>query len=193
MAPFYHRQLSSRRNITIIISIVWAIFAISGVTSLIMDISFTFSDSRYHLNQTHAIIRQVLFVAAMVGITMMTMIFTLILYTVAFIKVERRNKIAMLAADRTYHQADQQSSADHYLKIMKQKIVMLGLLLLCSFPYLIAYLVHADMYHASYKLVISLTAYISFSYPGFNAILVAYYTNDVRAEIKILINKYFKL
>ena len=146
LIPFRHRQLLCRKNVIIIISIVWGIFIISCVASLVMDISSSLLDHQYYLVHTYAVMRQVLYVITIIGINLTTMIFTLMLYIVALIKVRRRNKIAMLVAERTHHQNNQIYMARSNLKIIKQMAVKFGFFTFCSFLYFSAYLLHAGIY-----------------------------------------------
>lgn len=192
ISPFRHRELSSRKNVIIIISIIWIIPFLSSFIPLATYMPYLqkcgLSQSRDYL-----IVQRTFYAVHFVVMIIIPIIFTILLYIVAFIKVNRRHRIKISTISHThYHQARQVSMAGRNLKILLQMLVMLGFFAFCWLPYFIAYAATSFSVPVEIWQLLMHLNYLALSYPAANPILFAYYTNSIRDEIKILIARYFK-
>lgn len=189
ISPFRHRQLLRQKNVVIVISLVWVIPFISSLTLLVLDTLYL--RSNYTLFPNYVFTRHVLYTLMFVVIVIIPIILTIILYIVALIKVNRRNRIRSLDVNYTHCQTRQIYGGGQNVKIILQMLTMLGLFTICWLPSFILYI--AITYNGAFQLleILRMIFYLGCSYPAVNPILLAYYTNSIRKEIKGLIYSYF--
>ena len=193
ITPFRHRQLLRQRNVIIIISLFWII---PFTTSLIPVISFK-PYSAYcptHSLATSQLSEVIFYTVFFVLVVIIPIIFTTMLYVVAFIIVNRRNRINISNANYTLHQTRQLSSTGPKTKILLQMFAVLGLFVFCWLPYFILFIMISYVYFDDDFLYYRLhyLQYIAFSHPAINPILFAYYTRSIRDEIKQLISQCYR-
>lgn len=190
-SPFRHLALKHRKNVVIVISIIWIIAITFSSILLIAAIQFRRSPYRDHI-----IVGQILYTFHFVAIIIMPIILTMLLYIVAFFKVNRRNRTIRLFVGNTNGQVRQISKASRNFKIMKQMLAMLGLFTICWLPYCIIIILVEYVYVASIPYLLEqimyIYPYLTFSYPAINPILFAYFTISIRDEIRVLLAKRFK-
>ena len=197
ISPLRYRILLCRKKTFIIIGIIWAIPIVLGPIPALMDFLYWLQNrpSRHYL-----IVRQICNTVILIITIIVPILFTIMLYIVAFIIMNRRNRLAMLAASRAHcnHQACQLSNVGRNLIIIKQMLVMLGLFTVCWLPYFI-FIISIDYIQIQISLPFALLhimdglSYLALSYPAINPILFAYYTASIRDEIKILIAQCCKI
>ena len=195
ISPLRHRVLLCRKNTIITISVTWAISIILGPTPVLTDILYHYQNKPI---RDYIIVQQMWHTVIFVLTIIIPIIFTLMLYIVAFIKINRRHRVTMLTVTRTSHKITQTYCVGRNLKLIKQMLVVLGLFTLCWLPYLIFVIIVKYMHTHTFipfplVQLVSRFSYLTLSYPAINPILFAYYTISIRNEIKILITQYFKL
>lgn len=185
LTPFRHRNLLTARNITILIICLWVIpYFLCAIPFL----TYRPYSSKYCIYQNYTPIdrnRDVIFHT--VFLTFMTFVpvaGTIILYVVAFIKVNSKKRRRITNA--SISQNTQRSNTEKNWKIARQMALILGFFLICWLPLFIILIL--ERYITVLRILTSIFRYIAFSYHVFNPILIAYFHTGIRRQIKHLWN-----
>lgn len=183
LTPFRHRNLLTIRNVTILIICLWV------TPYLLMAIPFVtyrpYSSKRcIYINYTQIdydrdMIFQTFFLIFM---TFVPITCTIILYIVAFIKVnsKKRRRLINYAINQNF----QRSITEKNWKVAQQMILILGFFLICWLPFFVSLI--AVRYGSFSPFLTILFHYVAFGYHIFNPILVAYFQTGIRLRIKHL-------
>ncbi|RDD42859.1 Beta-2 adrenergic receptor [Trichoplax sp. H2] len=187
LTPFRHRILSNTRNIAILIAAFWIIPYVTGFIPLYTyrpySSQFCVYDNRSHQIIQNDQIFQTIFFVTLIFIPMLT---TIMLYSVALVKINRKSGSKILAD--AINQTVQKSNLSRNLKVLRQLFFVLGLFAICWLPFFILFVVQQYYFNETTRLVYSVFRYLALTYPIINPALVSFFTSSIRDEIMYLFN-----
>lgn len=192
-SPFRYRTLLHRKNVILIISLLWIIPFISTFIPILLYKPHSLTCIQNVIGTNYSITERIFYIIVVGVMVIIPTIFTIILYIVAFIKVNHRKKFAMSITNHNPHQNRQIARIGQNKKITIQMLTMLGLFIICWLPYFIFFVLHSSLGSSLLWHWLFYFRYIAFSYLAVNPVLSAYYTKTIRNEIKRLSIRYLRL
>ena len=185
LAPFRHRNVLTARNIAITIICLWTIPYLLYAIPIFYSSQNCFDSE----NITHVdlYLDDILHTVFFTFMTFVPIAGTATLYVVVFIKVNDKKRRTIINA--SICQTIPRSNIVQNWKIARQMIVMLGLFMISWLPICISFIIVSYTLYTPPIVLLDLFHYMALSYHILNPLLVAYFHNGIRHQIKCLFQR----
>ena len=148
---FTPSTIIASKNVIIIITLFWAIPFIFSLLPLVSYKPYSLYCIASILGTYEVTANRIFFTSFIIVTVIIPIIFTIMLYIVSLIKINRRNNILISIVGHTHNPIRSICGAGQNLKIILQMLAMLGFFAFCWLPFFTLYVLLPLLKYAGYR------------------------------------------